>query len=240
MCKPERGGSGACCGVTAWGQKHLGDGHVEKFYCNSTGRSPRGDVLCHQGAPVCVWGSSVHHKSPPCIVPTLPIPTLQQHRGGAPTPIAVMRELKPREVKCLTWSHAGSQWQGREDPKPPQHFPKPSPCTWPSCWPPFPASSVRTFTLCAFPAGFQGRPDELLLVLGERRRDRRLVQVRPQRLRRERTAELQPPPAAHVCIPAIPRSPQCPPRSHGMWLSPRAPPALHHRAQGCRPGRLAA
>lgn len=35
-----------------------------------------------------------------------------------------MRELKPREVKCLTRGHAGSRWQGREDPKLPPTFPK--------------------------------------------------------------------------------------------------------------------
>lgn len=40
-----------------------------------------------------------------------------------------MRELQPREVKCLTQGHAGSRWQGRADPNPPPHFPKPTLCT---------------------------------------------------------------------------------------------------------------
>lgn len=224
-CVNLRDGSGACCGVTAWGQKHLGHGHVEKFYCNSTGRSPRGDVLCHQGAPVCVWGSSVHHKSPLCIVPTLPIPTPQQHRGGAPTPIAVMRELKPREVKRLTRGHAGRTLN------PPSISPNP-PCAHGRAagrLSPCPQRTRSRFVLSR--QAFKGALMSSYWCSGK-------GDVIEDWCRCDLNAFDEN--GLPNCSPLPQPMYVSPPQSHGMWLSPRAPPALHHRAQGCRPGRLAA
>lgn len=46
-----------------------------------------------------------------------------------------------------------------------------------NCWPDFTESLAHVFTPFVLVSGFQGSPDELILVLGERRCDRRLVQV---------------------------------------------------------------
>lgn len=47
----------------------------------------------------------------------------------------------------------------------------------PSRWLDFTESLAHMFTLFVLTSGFQGSPDELILVLGERRCYRRLVQV---------------------------------------------------------------
>lgn len=57
------------------------------------------------------------------------------------------------------------------------HAPLTLSTTRPNCWPDFTESLTHMFTLFVLVSGFQGSPDELILVLGERRRDRRLVQV---------------------------------------------------------------
>lgn len=69
-------------------------------------------------------------------------------------------------------------------------------------------------------AGSSGGHDEHALVLGQRRRHRRLVPLRLQRLRHRRAAHLRPAPPAHVSL------------SH-----PSAPwPAAGHTAMGGRGG----
>lgn len=110
------------------------------------------------------------------IVQTLPVPTPKAAPRDEPASLD-MWELKHRKVKGLAQGHAESLWQSWGG-HPHLLFPAPgalhtpSPMlstTWPSRWLDFTESLAHVFTLFVLTSGFQGSPDELILVLGERR-----------------------------------------------------------------------
>jgi len=115
------------------------------------------------------------------IVHTLPVPAAEAAPRDEPASLD-LQELQHRGVKGLAQGLTESPWQSWGDP----HHPSISrsrtlrtrtPDARPSRWPDFTESLAHVFTLFILTSGFQGSPDELILVLGERRCYRRLVQV---------------------------------------------------------------